>query len=363
MMGYDKAVKQLITSGPNKGKADQYNFIQFSKISQWISVFDGDSSFVNANASKFKVTISGSQRIYLGYLADLCGGYVGKYVVTEEEGSSGNVYADPSDRPTANIGVNKSVQEGKPVTINLSGQAFSVLDSAVSKALNIPAKQVIATFNIDGKTDFSGKIIKNSNDYKETITRTFTAGSHTLTLFIKDNVNRYTRKDVTINVEPSPPPPGAINAAIKMTLDPASVKKGKTSSIKVSLDASGSRSSGKGPFDYRWWVKKNGSYVTPSDGVKFSNDPEYILNVNGAKPGDVIWAKVKVYDFSINKYDEAETEKVVYEEGEEPEEPEPEPIPEDPPGASTGTRAAGGKIHNARENDRGEKGPDNKHQL
>lgn len=333
LAGYDKAVKNLVSSSK---KADQYNFVQFSKISQWISVFDGDPTFINANAGKFKVTISGSQRIYLGYLANLCGGYVGKWEVTGEEGSTGNVYADPRDRPTANISVPRSVKEGESVKITLSGQAFSVLDDVVSDALDIPTKQVIASFNIDGQPVFSGKKFDNTNSYSETITQKFAAGSHTLTLFIKDNVNRYTRKDVTINVvssTPPPPPAGNINADLKMTLNPSKLKTGTTGNIDVSLDATGCTSTGSGPFAYRWWVKLNGTYITPSDGVNPGDgSPYYSTVAKNAKPGDVIWAKVKAYDYSINKYSEAETQKTVLEEGEEPpeEEPEPEPVPPEP---------------------------------
>jgi len=329
LAGYDKVVKHLYK--PSK-KADQYNFVQFNKIDQWVSVFDGDPTFVNANKNNFKVIISGSQRIFLRYLLSLCGAYVENWEVTGFEAITGNVYVRTTPRPTANISVPQSVKEGTPVNITLSGQTFAQVDSQVAEEVGISPKQVTVSFNIDGQPVFSGKTIKNTNTYSETITRTFSAGTHTLTLFVKDAVNRYTRKDVTINVQgktPPPPPAGNINADLKMTLNPPALKTGTTGDINVSLDATGCTSTGSGPFAYRWWVKLNNTYITPSDGINPNNgSPYFSIVAKNAKPGDVIWAKVKVYDYSLNKSSEAETQRTVLEEGvEPPEEPEPEPEP------------------------------------
>ncbi|MCG0275667.1 MAG: PKD domain-containing protein [Thermosediminibacteraceae bacterium] len=332
LAGYDKVVKYLHKQSK---KAEQYNFVQFNKIDQWVPVFDGDPTFVNANKNKFKVTISDSQRIYLRYLASLCGAYIENWEVTGFEGITGNVYVRTTPRPAANISVSKSVKEGTPVKITLSGQTFAQVDNQVANRVGISPKQVIVSFNIDGQPVFSGKTIKNTNTYNETITRTFSAGTHTLTLFVKDAVNRYTRKDVSINVvssTPPPPPMGGIQAGIDLVLDPPSLKKGTTGNVNATIDASSSTSSGNGPYSARFWLKVNGTDLLGSEGTAITglsslSLAKYAKLITNAKPGDRVWAKVRVWDASINKTSEAETTKIIGQYEDTPPPPEEEPMP------------------------------------
>jgi len=149
--GQSTAIKNLIKGGRGKGKADQYNFVQYGKIGQWASVLDGDTSFVYSKAGEFRVNISGSSRIYLGYLAQLCGGYIAKYRAGSDEGETGTIWLGTTPKPKGQISVPSFVREGENVKIRLSGQTFSNMDSTIARAVGVSPKQTIITFNVDGK--------------------------------------------------------------------------------------------------------------------------------------------------------------------------------------------------------------------
>lgn len=331
LAGYDKSIKHIYT----KGQAEQYNFIKYSLVDQWTNVFGGNPSFVNSKKSQLLMTISGSQRVYIRYLAELCGAHVTGYKITNPDTREGEIYVKTTPKPSGSISISpQNPEAGKEVTINVSGTAFMSIwnDAVAEKIFNGDKERITVTFEIDGQKVINNKTYSGTNRFNETIKRTFTAGQHTLRLYITDIVGRQTTVEKTISVGAAPPPPppaGNINADLKMTLNPPVLKTGTTGDINVSLDASGCTSTGSGPFAYRWWVKLNNTYITPSDGVNPGDgSPYFSIVARNAKPGDVIWAKVKVYDYSLNKSSEAETQRTVLEEGvEPPEEPEPQPEP------------------------------------
>jgi hypothetical protein len=331
LAGYDKSIKHIYT----KGQAEQYNFIKYSLLDQWTNVFGGKPSFVNSKKSQLLMTISGSQRVYIRYFAELCGAHVTGYKITNPDTWEGEIYVKTTPKPSGSIGISpQNPEAGKEATINVSGTAFMSIwnDDIAKEIFNNNKEMITVTFEIDGQKVINNKTYSRTNRFNETIKRTFTAGQHTLRLYITDIVGRQTTVEKTISVGATPPPPppaGNINADLKMTLNPPALKTGTTGDINVSLDASGCTSTGSGPFAYRWWVKLNNTYITPSDGVNPGNgSPYFSIVAKNAKPGDVIWAKVKVYDYSLNKSSEAETQRTVLEEGvEPPEEPEPEPEP------------------------------------
>ncbi|TCO53289.1 hypothetical protein EV203_1701, partial [Caldanaerobacter subterraneus] len=85
LAGYDKVVKHIYT-GSN---AEQYNFIKYSTVSQWINVLGGNPTFVNTYLNKIRLSISGSDRVYIRYLAELNGAHVVGYKVLDEKGGKG----------------------------------------------------------------------------------------------------------------------------------------------------------------------------------------------------------------------------------------------------------------------------------
>ncbi|MEM5244756.1 PKD domain-containing protein [Thermoanaerobacter sp. CM-CNRG TB177] len=96
-------------------------------------------------------------------------------------------------------------------------------------------------------------------------------------------------------------------------------------------------SSGTGPYSARFWLQVNGTDLLGSDGTAVRDlnslsQAKYTKLIANAKPGDKVWAKVRVYDQSINKTSEAEIAKVIgqYEDVPTPE-PTPPPAPEPVP--------------------------------
>ncbi|ADL07218.1 PKD domain-containing protein [Thermosediminibacter oceani] len=256
-----------------------------------------------------------SQRLHIRE----AGKIAGVASITYDENKK-EVYVQTTQFPTGGISFPSGVKEGDNITFQLRGTAYA----------NIDTKKISYEFYIDGKKAASNTLSKTT--FNDSVTKTLTAGTHSLVLKVTDGVGRTTTYTKSITVQPGsppPPPPGNINADLKMTLNPPKLKTGTTGDINVSLDASGCTSTGSGPFAYRWWVKLNGTYITPSDGVNPGDgSPYFSIVAKKAKPGDVIWAKVKVHDYSLNKSSEAETQRTVLEEGvEPPEEPEPEPDP------------------------------------
>ncbi len=301
-----------------------------SEVKSWVEHFDGNWDFVKNRYRQFVLKVDGKNSIYISFLAHLCGANPGYWKANSDGSGYQNVTVTP--KPAASINTPSSVKAGEPTRISIEAKTYvqfshpdftretGLFADAISVFLEIDGRQIISDIN------------KRQRNYSKTITHTFEeAGTHTVKLTAEDVVGRKTTTTKTINVTSTPPPPlppGSISANIQMELDPSSIKEGKKSDVDVALDAARSRSSGSGPFDTRWWVKVNSKWVTPSEGKAVKGGLTYSATALGAKAGDKIWAQVRVFDWSLNKYDEAETERVILEEGEEP---EPEPIPEDPP--------------------------------
>lgn len=93
-------------------------------------------------------------------------------------------------------------------------------------------------------------------------------------------------------------------------------------------------SSGTGPYSARFWLQVNGTDLLGSDGTAVRDlnslsQAKYTKLIANAKPGDKVWAKVRVYDQSINKTSEAEIAKVI---GQYEDVPTLEPTPPPAPG-------------------------------
>ncbi|WP_422445338.1 PKD domain-containing protein [Thermoanaerobacterium sp. DL9XJH110] len=312
-----------------------WNMLHKNTINAWLDAFTpvpsptgyySGATFSKAlesyNSGYIKTIIynnKSSQRLHIRKLGDLAGVAGITYDEDKKE-----VYVRTTQFPTGGISFPSGVKEGDNITFQLRGTAYA----------NIETKTIGYEFYIDGKKVASNTVSKTS--FSDSVSKALTAGSHSLVLKVTDGVGRTTTytKSITVQAGSSPPPPaGNINADLKMTLNPPKLQTGTKGDINVSLDATGCTSSGSGPFAYRWWVKLNGTYITPADGVNPGDgSPYYSTVAKNAKPGDVIWAKVKAYDYSINKYSEAETQKTVLEEGETPpdEPPPPPPVPPEP---------------------------------
>jgi len=340
LAGHDKCVKHIYTGS----KAEQYNFVKYSLVGQWVTALGGISSFVNSYKDQLKLNISGSDRVYIRYLAELCGAHVTGYKVLDEKAGKGEVYISTTRPPSANISVSPTnPKESENVTITVSGTSFfNFWETALKDALGVQDK-IVYTVDIDGQRVIDGKALLNKQGFYETITRKFTAGQHTITLYSKDAVDRFTRKDFTFTVSaaaPPPAPPGSIQASINLTLDPSSLKVGTMGNVNATIDASSSVSSGIGPYSARFWLQLNGLDLLGSDGTAITglsslSQAKYTKLISNAKPGDRVWAKVRVWDGSINKTSEAETTKIIgqYENTPPPpeEEPTPPPAPEPEP--------------------------------
>ncbi|KUK09556.1 MAG: PKD domain containing protein [Caldanaerobacter subterraneus] len=337
LAGYDKVVKHIYT-GSN---AEQYNFIKYSTVSQWINVLGGNPTFVNTYLNKIRLSISGSDRVYIRYLAELSGAHVTGYKVLDEKAGNGEVYVATTRPPSANISISPAnPRESDDVKITVSGTSFfNFWNTDLKSALGLQDK-IVYTVDIDGERVISAKTLINQQGFIDVITRKFSAGQHTITLYVKDSVDRLTRKDYTFTVSAAPtppPPPGSIQAKINLILDPPSLKAGTTGDVNATIDATSSVSSGTGPYAARFWLKVNGVDLLGSDGVAVQNltslsQAKYTKLITNAKPGDKVWAKVRVWDASINKTSEAETTKVIgqYEDVPTPE-PTPPPAPEPVP--------------------------------
>jgi len=336
LAGYDKAIKHVY----GKNRADQYNFIKYSLIDQWVNAFGGNPSFVNSIKDRLRVTISGSPRVYIRYLAEVCGAHVTGDKVTNEKTEEGEVHVITTPKPKGNISISPQKPEaGKEVTINISGTAFMTIwnNDLADELFNGYRERVTVTFEIDGQKVINNKTYNGTRNFNETMKRTFTAGQHTLRLYVTDIVGRQTMVEKIISVgsaPPPPPPPGSIQAGIRLDLDPSSLKKGTTGNVNATIDAGSSVSSGSGPYSARFWLRVNGVDLLGTDGTAITgltslSQAKYEKLISNAKAGDKVWAKVRVWDASINKTAEAETERVIMEEGEEL--PNPEPPPVDPP--------------------------------
>ncbi|ADL67887.1 PKD domain containing protein [Thermoanaerobacterium thermosaccharolyticum DSM 571] len=329
LAGYDKVVRHIYSGG----SAEQYNFIKYSTIPQWITAFGGNPSFVNTYLSQIKLNISGSDRVYIRYLTELCGAHVTGYKVLDEKGGKGEVYVATTRPPSANISISPAnPKENDNVKIMVSGTSFfNFWNTDLKNTLGLQDK-IVYTVDIDGQRVISAKTLLNQQNFTDTIAKTFNAGQHTITLYVRDAVDRLTRKDFTFTVSAAatpPPPPGNIQAGINLTLDPPSLKIGTTGNVNATIDASSSVSSGTGPFGARFWLQVNGTDLLGSDGTVLQNlaslsQAKYTKLISNAKPGDKVWAKVRVYDQSINKTSEVETTKII---GQYEDAPTPEPTP------------------------------------
>ncbi|WKV09421.1 PKD domain-containing protein [Thermoanaerobacterium sp. CMT5567-10] len=329
LSGYDKVVRHIYAGG----SAEQYNFIKYSTIPQWITAFGGNPSFVNTYLSQIKLNISGSDRVYIRYITELCGAHVTGYKVLDEKGGKGEVYVATTRPPSANISISPTnPKENDNVKIMVSGISFfNFWNSDLKSTLGLQDK-VVYTVDIDGQRVISAKTLLNQQNFTDTITKTFSAGQHTVTLYTQDAVGRITRKDYTFSVTAAtkpPLPPGNIQAGINLTLDPSSLKAGTSGNVNATIDASSSVSSGTGPFGVRFWLQVNGVDLLGSDGTVLQDltslsKAKYTKLIVNAKPGDKVWAKVRVYDQSINKSSEAETTKII---GQYEDVPTPEPTP------------------------------------
>jgi len=121
LSGYDKVVRHIYAGG----SAEQYNFIKYSTIQQWITAFGGNPSFVNTYLSQIKLNISGSDRVYIRYITELCGAHVTGYKVLDEKGGKGEVYVATTRPPSANISISPvNPKENDNVKIMISGTSF-----------------------------------------------------------------------------------------------------------------------------------------------------------------------------------------------------------------------------------------------
>lgn len=261
-----------------------------------------------------------SQRLHIREAGKLAGVASITYDENKKE-----VYVQTTQFPTGGISFPSGVKEGDKINFQIRGTAYA----------NIQAKTVTYEFYIDGKMAASNTLSKTT--FNETVTKTLTAGTHSLVLKVTDGVGRTTTYTKSITVQPGsppPPPPGSIQAGIRLDLDPSSLKVGTTGNVNATIDASSSVSSGSGPYSARFWLQVNGVDLLGKDGTAITgltslSQAKYEKLISNAKPGDKVWAKVRVWDASINKTAEAETERVIMEEGEEL--PNPEPPPVDPP--------------------------------
>ncbi|WP_213974968.1 PKD domain-containing protein [Tepidanaerobacter acetatoxydans] len=323
-------VKNLLS---NK-EAPNYIFIPVESVDEiLVEKLGGDWSFVEDRYSRLATKVGNQNTIYISFLAHLCGANPGQWKTADDYEKNGGGYQNVTvtPKPSASISAPSSVKEGESAKISVEAKTYVQFSHpAFTPATGLFADMIEVDVDIDGRQvhHYKGR----QRNYSKTINYTFNKeGKYTLKLVVTDVVGRKTTTTKTINVTSTPPPPlppGSISANIQMELDPSSIKEGKKSDVDVALDATRSRSSGRGPFDTRWWVKVNNKWVTPSEGKAVKGGLTYSTTAAGAKAGDKIWAKVRVFDWSLNKYDEAETQRVIMEEGEEP---EPEPIPEDPP--------------------------------
>jgi hypothetical protein len=317
----------------NNKDAPNYIFIPQNSVDRYlVNDLGGNWDFVSGRYKNLLTNVGGQDTIYITFLAHLCGADPGRW----QAYSGGGGYQEiiPTPPPSVSISSPSSVKAGESVRIGVRATTFVRFSHPdFTPATGLFADRIKVTVEIDGRQVHYDNV--RQRNYTKTITHTFDeAGRYTIRVTAEDVVGRETTTTKTINVTSAPvppPPPGSISANISMSLSPNSIKKGKTADVKVSLDASNSRSSGSGPFHYRWWVKKNGRYITSKDGVNTKENSYYDITESKVSPGDTFWAKVKVYDFSINKADDAETERSVFEEGEEPPDPEPIPEPPEPP--------------------------------
>lgn len=322
----------------NNKDAPNYIFIPTSStsvLSKIVDALGGEWGFVSGRYEDLITQVDDRDTIYITFLAHLCGADPGRWEAYSGKNGGGYQEINTTPPPSINISAPSSAKTGESVKINISATTYVQFSHPkFTPVTGLYADRIKVSVEIDGKEVHYDNV--RSRNYSKTITYTFDEpGKYTIRARAEDVVGREITTTKTINIisEPlPPPPPGSIVANISMELDPESVKEGKTEEIEVSLDASDSQSSGSGPFDYRWWVKVNGKYINPggTEGINpGDHKATYSLTARDVKAGDEIWAKVQVYDWSINKSAQAETERVVYEEGEEP--PEPDPIPEDPP--------------------------------
>lgn len=100
---------------------------------------------------------------------------------------------------------------------------------------------------------------------------------------------------------------GSITANLQATVDPNVITEGTTGTVKVSLDASGSFTTGKTIDSYRFWISKTPFNVADegnegSTGTNTGSTPLYSQSFTGTSPNTTFYAKVKAYDSNLGKY-------------------------------------------------------------
>ncbi len=122
--------------------------------------------------------------------------------------------------------------------------------------------------------------------------------------------------DVTVKV--SYLDPGGLNAALTATATPGAIDKGKTATVTVRADASGSVTSGTKIDSYRFWLSK--TPFNPADegkegttGTSTGSVSNYSQAFPNTAPGTTFYAKVKIYDSSLGASDYAYAEVKVVE--------------------------------------------------
>ena len=295
-----------------------YNTIGPNELSAWVSAFNGEYSYVQSRISSSVFTVKGPRdigtrfnRYYTRDVAALCGATVPSW---DSKTKSAKVLTTKS--PFANVNKPYSLKAGDTGSFTIIGNAF------VGSSLTY-------NFEIDGTSVSSGSSGVNLN---KVVTKSLTAGTHTLTLELTDAYQRTTTKTDSITVTaattPTTPPIGGNSPPSANFSMASSADTGET------VDVTDSSSDSDGTIASRTWT------VSPTSGV--TNN----LSTSGSG-GTLKFSSTGSYDVTLKVTDnkgatDSMTRTIVIGEGYTPP-PPPPPAPKYEPIASFGMTSAAGQ--------------------
>ncbi|MCL6479098.1 MAG: PKD domain-containing protein, partial [Peptococcaceae bacterium] len=189
---------------PDLGKG--YTNVASSAIRDWIAELNGDLGFVQSKYSDYAFILEwrsySNRRMYIGDLAELCGGKLTGYDHSTRTG-----YATVTNSPEAYLGGPRQAGPDKTINLTISGKSNVMSDKFPGLSYELRANGVV--FN-------SGSVPGNSFNMTVPYRVTSPAGSSiSFELTVKDGVWRTSRKTLNVGVAqgevppapPEPPPP------------------------------------------------------------------------------------------------------------------------------------------------------------
>lgn len=186
------AGEDLVVAEPTQTSA-AYNYIAWSKLSEWVGVFKGSQAFAERETSKTYLYANNksSTRMHIRSLARSCGANVANW-----DASQRKVWVITTPWPSGKIPDLPGLLAGQIKSFWVDAYASTIDTRGVTYSFTINGKQVIGSTKVS--TNYAGFYV----------TYTFPSpGTYTLRLEVTDTVGRTTPVIKTIYVSPAPQPP------------------------------------------------------------------------------------------------------------------------------------------------------------